>query len=1739
MDSQAIINIIREKYENVSDVDCICNACRQKFSTKVKNSSYTPQKTRKKERKDLCSLSCASECASVSTVEASDISLQEFNSAFSLNLEEIPKPTLFCQKHRAQMSNYQVINKCAVCSYIVKSSQKKYSLYDHKNIDRNLLKIINTDFVEGEKDIICKQCYKFSFTGRVVSEVDVENMERVLMLDEEKLSGSNLVLDKICNNTFKQICTWTKTDYAFLLTNAYDFFLVELEKQFAPDSYAYHDAFRTCSWLLTKILTTFGNLFSVHRMSKKKGVLFYVKNIQHDQLISSLHNSHSKIRYLLKKGNDNSEDVYVDRDCERAIHEEGSLGALLSDGNKRLKQQTKNINETFTSSPLAVADFNLLDAVSSFDPIIWNIVSLLTSNLEEMRFFKQSSICITKDHIRFPNESTSHGMQRTIRRIVIVFILQFALTDTCTYPFHIIIANIVKRMSHSSKLLKIMNRLGLCCSESTLDRFLQHVKDDRDANGSLSSLNNNSFTHVSIDNIDVLASHAAVTADQVRSWHGTSIMAQQPKPDSEVLHSTFERLDIPSTSTAVSIPSTSTAVSIPRTKKPSARKKIKLSHPLDVPTKDYFQPTQFKTYIRSQISWETFIPSELEKNMIYTLNNDMFLYVLERYSGTRSEEPSIPLLPSFKCKMLLDSQNPTTEKSQFSYLYVLDEPADTKQTLQKSIQLLYDLFEIGRNVNHLIVAGDGATFKMLLNIKREYGAALDWLIPYIGDWHLLKNYQEVLMKIFWDAGLKDLAKVTHKNMTLNSLSSCSNFKRTHKFLLQVHEALFMFQFQCFLNYRDGKSNSDFSNEMFLDKIQSVIKSFEIHDDTFDTGTFGKTQEEFKNSEMYTSMKDEFMLFCAEMSEKLHTFKFWNDFIHRDCMSYIQLYIAIRSGNWGLRNAALKEIAPLFHACDRQNYSKMIPIHLSMMEALPEHILVHFRNGAFVSSIKGMNFSSVALDEAHEMLINKHCKMALCRSLPKNMEKIAGTIQYQAKLITHFEEQLEFLNPSKSVLHRDLSPSVIKSEFSNVKLYLGKLLESSMFLPDQDSGLCHVFTRVPASKDQETSLLSYRQIGQDAYSYFCKFQILKDTSVEKPVLRKHNLKTFAKPKVTRRKLSSYQKEVKMVTLCCKRLMASSQERNQPINTLCQFIEKPRAICDRSNLPQKGAKYVMYNIFDKRYGSNYNIVSSSPTITQKGACLIAEGMNIIYTSPLKHYRTFNEYASFIVDIWVLTRFKKGFRDVRILFDQFDTQGISPKCIERSRRDQGDEDSDSTVDEVVDDTPLPQNWSKFLHIRKNKHALIRYLSRKIVDIVKSHLQDDQIFITSGGFHVGLQSSPGWSGVVVTSKGVENHSLVHNHEESDTQIFLHVYDTPCSHVLIYSIDRDVGVVSLPLNFSDKTVCIQYNAKVGEEKYLNVNMLQDAIKADSDLSAIISQNIDVLKCIQMLYICSGCDFVSYFAHLGKSKFMNVFFQYASFISGENTPFNIGNLSCSTVNGNSDLGLLSFYRLILCVYFKAKRACLHQYDSPVQLFASVNGETEREQHENALDKVRKASWLGCYEDELLPSNTALQYHWLRSCWVSTVWSLCTTPQFQYPDLVSHGYVVTFDNNVPIIEIMWDSEENMTEIRNNVAFLTRGCACKKNKCVNKRCKCRKNGKLCGPGCRCNDCSNVLERSQPEVCEPLDISCNSDSSEEEGDISSDDEDEEVVNNVDEALEFEILFSSDEEFSDIESDEELPVV
>ena len=125
-------------------------------------------------------------------------------------------------------------------------------------------------------------------------------------------------------------------------------------------------------------------------------------------------------------------------------------------------------------------------------------------------------------------------------------------------------------------------------------------------------------------------------------------------------------------------------------------------------------------------------------------------------------------------------------------------------------------------------------------------------------------------------------------------------------------------------------------------------------------------------------------------------------------------------------------------------------------------------------------------------------------------------------------------------------------------------------------------------------------------------------------------------------------------------------------------------------------------------------------------------------------------------------------------------------------------------------------------------------------------------------------------------------NAEETDTRMWVHAREAnsmytntcPFSHTDIYHI-------GLPLNRGSKQVVIQVSPLNSTEvKYINISALHLALVNDPDLSCMESNSLPQI--MQTLFVCTGCNYVSFFSGLRKATFLRYFFQYASFISGAN-----------------------------------------------------------------------------------------------------------------------------------------------------------------------------------------------------------------------------------------------------------------
>ena len=227
-------------------------------------------------------------------------------------------------------------------------------------------------------------------------------------------------------------------------------------------------------------------------------------------------------------------------------------------------------------------------------------------------------------------------------------------------------------------------------------------------------------------------------------------------------------------------------------------------------------PLQKRPCIRSssqacRLNIQDFRLSETEIKAIDTLKQMSMDYILQKVASCEHNIALIDLQTYYS----LSNDIPSPECSNITYLTVIDQRCDNKETLLNIISELHKELIVSKKKKYLLLEGDQVTYEKLQSIKREYGSDLNWMIPFPGDWHLLKNYQEVLFKIYFDAGLSELAKSS--GYLPNSVGS--NFKRTHHFLLEVWESLYRHFVTIFVN---DKTCPD-----FLACTSKWVKSFPL------------------------------------------------------------------------------------------------------------------------------------------------------------------------------------------------------------------------------------------------------------------------------------------------------------------------------------------------------------------------------------------------------------------------------------------------------------------------------------------------------------------------------------------------------------------------------------------------------------------------------------------------------------------------------------------------------------------------------------------------------------------------------------------------------------------------------------------------------------------------------------------------------------------------------------------------
>ena len=983
--SASLLEVMSECCPNLQPNHCFCNSCKRQLEEKVKNPtrelSFLKEPQPKENCTDLCFLSTFGSCNDVARTHTCMYTSENMESTFNIKIEfDLPVPLPLCNTHHMKIYNRCMVLSCAACNVVLRSTEQKYtcaSFVEDLRLCSTRLHAVNVDASLKDSDFLCLSC------KMIATKVDsVQANLNQIQQDLSKPLSQPSAVQSALNFVMQKLCETCQSRNGVLLIDLYDMYIQKLQEfsRNQTDGNVDWEMYKYNSrWLWSNIYCIFGNIIEKYSSPNKRHshMLFYRKSTT-SNLQSALHAALAKIR-TLEQQIKNSEVDEVRNNEDKEPNSNIMLQCTIPVLNQKLRTQAIRITDKYVQDPDKVISFNYNEMFKDIDPVIWNTIAVLTMTVNERKYFESKNVLWETEHLMFPSKGL-YAQQRFHRRINACLVLQFAMNEDFNYPLHIIHANCIKHLSHSSKLLRLFNQAGLCVSENVLQAFLDRAKSSSKSK----DLPLKPFTVVSVDNIDVLSPYAAVSTATDRSWHGTSVLAQQPLPGTELwnpigeylydpihkfkkvkvygdgrcfyrsvasyLHlsllncernivgfpvngggveicgsqvNLFEfekiladaiqvksceilsehvhfldtlpswvkeslleeqsgnffanftdrimkkkspsayagRLEISATSfllqreirvyqciggkleltikfppvavdlknhicllyhadernspghfdllycsscripgennlvkvsdtgsvlfltaaassismtalfdpnmqqfsidvdnsvrssdvNSLSIQSThsvSTNFSAPSTakrpKKPSYCKSTKPDLPtLQKPAILGTPNSAFKTYVKDQVTLDRFEISVEEESVSKKFEAQLFLYVLERYTSVLNL--TSVKIPGLKCKLALE--NPThCEASNFKYMRILDEKADRPETIESVCADMYNKFKINDELNHLIIAGDAATYEIINRVKAANGGFYDWVIPYLGDWHIryLKMYRKYL-----------------------------------------------------------------------------------------------------------------------------------------------------------------------------------------------------------------------------------------------------------------------------------------------------------------------------------------------------------------------------------------------------------------------------------------------------------------------------------------------------------------------------------------------------------------------------------------------------------------------------------------------------------------------------------------------------------------------------------------------------------------------------------------------------------------------------------------------------------------------------------------------------------------------------------------------------------------------------------------------------------------------------------
>ena len=511
----------------ITENDLICAACRKDIARVLNDSAYVPRWIEKSSVTTCCIVSCL-ETVFASLNQASGEQLHNIFETLGLETEaNLSNPTPLCKKHYHLVYNIlkSTQTQCVTCGVSLRHCKHKVCP-NPKIVERFLTENTEYDGQINDHDKVCYTCYRahleiIKLDSEISRDEDLQDLITELE-DMSKATGIVNSVEEAIDISTTRIIVYVAYKLldrkGLLLTHVHDLLCQQISElivahQLEKDNTSI-SSLVTVKWVLSSLTATLTKHMAYSCKVRKYGTLIYRPHADlRPALAEALWRAHKYSKH----------DVPAPQKYSNADQKSETQTGVLHQLNAKLNSQIKALLAKNSVSPMEHDNVDIDLLIDGMDPELWKAITVLTMSTSERRGTSK---------VLDPTSQANHVWK--IRRLFLLCTMMFITDDRCSVPMHILIADLVESQGASGVLHRMLNQIGVCASQDTLSRFMQH----KVTNSNLMTdmyLCRDSFSIVSADNIDFLHKHArSYKGKDNTSWHGTTVQVVQPLPSLSV-----------------------------------------------------------------------------------------------------------------------------------------------------------------------------------------------------------------------------------------------------------------------------------------------------------------------------------------------------------------------------------------------------------------------------------------------------------------------------------------------------------------------------------------------------------------------------------------------------------------------------------------------------------------------------------------------------------------------------------------------------------------------------------------------------------------------------------------------------------------------------------------------------------------------------------------------------------------------------------------------------------------------------------------------------------------------------------------------------------------------------------------------------------------------------------------------------------------------------------------------------